>query len=103
MPQWLSKVIRRVHRLAHRRAVLMTLKAQRELAMLDLGLDADDACDLLLRLRASEFVQRVVANGTGETLYVFKPRLAGVELYLKLALRQSCVIISLHEDEHEES
>lgn len=68
MPRWLNTVIRRVHGLARRRAVIMTLKAQRELAMLDLGLDADDACDLLLRLRAGEFVMRVRANGTGETL-----------------------------------
>lgn len=42
---------------------------------------------------------------TGEWMYVFKPVLAGTIVYLKLIIRDGCVIVSFHEDEgasHEE-
>lgn len=38
-------------------------------------------------------------------MYLFKPQLAGTVLYVKLVLRNDCVVVSFHEDEggeHEE-
>ncbi len=38
-------------------------------------------------------------------MYLFKPQLVGVVLYLKLILRSDCLVVSFHEDEgagHEE-
>ena len=32
-------------------------------------------------------------------MYVFKPRVGGDTLYLKLILRSECVVLSFHEDE----
>lgn len=34
-------------------------------------------------------------------MYVFKPSVAGMLVYLKLVLRAECVVISFHEDEGE--
>jgi hypothetical protein len=34
-------------------------------------------------------------------MYVFKPSVAGVLVYLKLVLRAECVVVSFHEDEGE--
>jgi len=84
--------------------VVFTLKARRELASLDIGLDEEDACDVLARLGVEDSVGRLESAWTGEWMYLFKPRLAGV-LYLKLILRNDCLVVSFHEDEgggHEE-
>ena len=38
-------------------------------------------------------------------MYVFKPDVGGLVLYLKVVLREDCVVVSFHEDEaagHEE-
>jgi hypothetical protein len=32
-------------------------------------------------------------------MYVFKPEVAGVGMYLKVILRGDCVVISFHEEE----
>jgi hypothetical protein len=32
-------------------------------------------------------------------MYVFKPLVAGTPVYLKLVLREGCLIVSFHEDE----
>jgi len=37
-----------------------------------------------------------------EWLYVFKPRVAGIALYVKLIVRIECVVISFHEDEEDD-
>ena len=39
---------------------------------------------------------------TPEWLYVFKPRVASVVLYVKLIVRTDCVVISFHEDEEDD-
>jgi len=33
---------------------------------------------------------------------VFKPRVAGIALYVKLIVRTECVVISFHEDEEDD-
>lgn len=73
--------------------------------MIGAGLDAEDACDILLGLRVTDFAGRVRSESTGEWMYVFKPTVAGAVVYLKLMLRESCLVVSFHEDEgdsHEE-
>ena len=86
MPRWLPRVLRRIRGLAAARQVLFTLKARRELAALELGLDEEDACDLLAELTAEHSAVRLASAATGEWMYVFKPALAGVVLYVKLIL-----------------
>jgi hypothetical protein len=104
MPRWLPVVLKRVHELAASGRVRFTLKALRELASLDLGLDEIDACELLQRLRAGESGGRLRSKRTREWLYLFLPRVGGETLYLKVLLRSDCIIISFHEqvDDEEE-
>jgi len=99
LPRWLPRLLRRIRELAGRHRVLFTLKATRELATLALGLDARDACEILGALTATEFVARFRSSRTGAWMYVFRPHVAGTIVYLKLILRQECVVVSFHEDE----
>lgn len=66
---------------------------------LDAGLDEEDARHVLANLEASDFVERAVSKKTGEWLYVFKPGVGGVGVYVKVVLRGDCIVISFHEDE----
>ena len=106
MARALANVLRRVRALAAERHVRFTLKALREQALL--GLDAEDACETLEGLRASDFVRRLASESTGEWMDVFKPRVGDFSIYLKVVLRGGCLVVSFHEDEdgkgdHEES
>jgi hypothetical protein len=100
MPRWLPRILTRIRDLAAARRVLFTLKARRELAVLDVGLDEEDACDVLSGLTAEDSAGRIESAATGEWLYLFKPSLAGVLLYVKVILRNDCIVVSFHEDEH---
>jgi hypothetical protein len=102
MPRWLTEVLTRVRELAAARRVLFTLKARRELATLDTGLDGEDARDILLSLRVEDSSGRLRSAATGEWMYVFKPLLAGTRIYVKLILRRNCVVVSFHEDAYGE-
>ena len=93
----LAEVLRRVRVLAAERKLRFTLKAVRELA--ELRLDATDACESLEGLKAADFVKRLASEATGEWMYVFKPRVGGILVYVKLILRRGCVVVSFHEDE----
>ena len=66
MPRWLPRVLRRIRELARARKVFFTLKARRELAALEFGLDETDACDVLKRLTAEDSAGRLESLGTGE-------------------------------------
>jgi hypothetical protein len=106
MARALATVLKRVRALAAQRRVRFTLKALRELALL--GLDAEDARETLEGLRAMDFVRRHSSERTGEWMYVFKPRVGGVTIYVKFVLRDGCLVVSFHEDQngnddHEES
>ena len=101
MPRWLPRLLRQIHELAGRGQVRFTLKALRELAALDAGLDARDACDVLAALTIDDFAARLESEATGEWMYVFKPAVAGTIVYLKLVVRTACVVVSFHEDEGE--
>ncbi len=94
----LAGVLRRVRALATGRHVRFTLKALHELALL--GLDAEDACETLEGLHASAFVRTLSSERTGERMYVFKPRVGDLSIYLKFVLRDGCLVVSFHEDEN---
>jgi hypothetical protein len=95
----LADVLRRVRALTAEQRVRFTLKAVRELAAM--GLDAADACESLEGLKAADFVKRLASEATGEWMYVFKPNIGGILVYVKLILRHACVVVSFHEDEGE--
>ena len=99
MPHWLSKVLTRVRALAAARNVRFTLKALRELAGLELGLDEEDACEVLSELTAEDSAGRMTSAETGEWMYLFKPQVSDTILYVKVILRNDCVVVSFHEDE----
>ena len=97
MPSALADVLRRVRALAAEEKVRFTLKAVRELATI--GLDAMDACESLAGLKAADLVKRLVSEATGEWMYVFKPHVGDIPVYVKVILRRGCVVVSFHEDE----
>ena len=99
MPRWLPKVLTQIRELAAANQVLFTLKARRELANLEFGLDEEDACDVLANLAAEDSAGRLQSAATGEWMYLFKPVIAGMALYIKLILRRHCIVVSFHEDE----
>jgi len=99
MPRWLSKVLTRIRALATTRYVRFTLKALRELAGLEFGMDEEDACDVLSELTAEDSAGRVASAATGEWMYLFKPQVSETILYVKVILRNDCVVVSFHEDE----
>jgi hypothetical protein len=75
------------------------MKALQELAALGVGLDEEDACDVLAHLSPSDFVERLASEKTGEWLYVFKPSVVVGVVYVKVVLRADCVVISFHAEE----
>ena len=81
MPRWLPRVLTRIRELAAARKVLFTLKARRELASLEFGLDEEDACDVLANLHPEDSAGRLESEATGEWMYVFKPQLARTVVY----------------------
>lgn len=50
-------------------------------------------------LRASDFITTLSSERTGERMYVFKPRVGDVSIYVKFVLRDGCLVVSFHEDE----
>src|SRR5262249_24714560 len=99
MPRWLLRILTRIRKLAAGRNVAFTLKARQELANLGAGLDEGDACDALTHLSAGDFVGRRKSESTGEWLYVFKPEMSAMTVYIKLILRSDCIVVSFHQDE----
>jgi len=99
MPRWLPRALTRIRAVATARNVLFTLKALKELASLELGLDEEDACEVLSELTAEDSAGRVASAATGEWMYLFKPQVSETILYVKVILRNNCVVVSFHEDE----
>jgi hypothetical protein len=97
--QRLDRVVHHMPKsLAAQGKVRFTLKVLRGLAAL--GLEARDVRETLEALRAADFVTRLVSTATGEWMYVFKPRVGVTSIYLKLILRDGCLVVSFHEDEN---
>ena len=97
--RWATSVLHQIRGLAAQGKVRFTLKAFQELARLGIGLDEEDACDVLANLKPSDLVGRLVSEKTSEWMYVFKPSVAGTVVYVKVVLRGNCVVISFHEEE----
>ena len=103
MPQWLSRVLFRIRRLAAQGKVVFTGKALEELQALDLGLDERDGVEIIAGLRPRDSAGRVRSPQTDEWLYVFRPRVADLLVYVKLALRSVRVVVSCHQDRADEN
>ncbi len=101
MPQWLKGTLARIHELAGQRRVRFTEKALLGLGGLDLALDEADGSDVVGALSRKDFVERVRSKRTNEWMYIFKPRIADFVVYLKLVLRDDCVVISFHPEMYE--
>lgn len=93
----MSWALRRTRSAVRSRRVRFTQKAIREIA--ELQFDERDVCDVLLGLQPTDFHSQMTATATPDDLFVFKPRVVTVRLYVKLLLREQCVVISFHEDE----
>lgn len=102
MPGWLAGVLARIHDLAAAGKVRMTVKALAEVRRLGLGLGATDVVDVLLGLTNRDSAGRVRSVLTAEWLYVFKPTVAATVIYVKVVLRNDCVVVSFHKDESDE-
>ena len=98
MPSWLTRVLARIHELATLRKVVFARKAARELELLDLPIDQEDALEVLRHLSAEDFSARFMSDLSDEWMYVFKPRVGGLLLYVKVIVRQKCRLISFHKD-----
>ncbi len=101
MPRWLPRALRRIRGLAAAGRTEFTEKAIAELA--DLRLGREDAAEILADLRPSDHATRLWSEPATEWLYVFRPLLAGLRLYVKVAIRDDCVVISCHEDQAAEA
>jgi hypothetical protein len=97
VPSWLPRILRRIRELATARRVRFTFKALHELAAL--GLDADDAVEILLVLSTRDACRRLRSESTREWMYVFKLTVGDDDVYVKVAVRDDCIVISFHEDE----
>jgi hypothetical protein len=85
------------------RELRLTYKAVREAAALSLS--PDDVREVVAGLGAKDSVGRLASEAAAEWMYVFTPEVGGQILYVKLVLRDNCVVVSFHEDEgdgHEE-
>ena len=102
MTQWLHRTLARIHELAEKRRIRFTFKATRELAALELGLDPDDAAEVIAHLSAEDSVGRQISEHTGEWMYIFKPMVAEVVVYLRLIVRGDCIVVSFHSDDEDE-
>lgn len=69
-PRWLPPLLTQIRQLVEQGRVRFTYKAVRELTRLGVGLDEDDACDILAGLRQLDFNHRLVSEHTGEWMYV---------------------------------
>jgi hypothetical protein len=96
-PRWATRVLAEIRRLVARRTVRFTFKATEELA--ELALDEDDALQILAGLSVDDLLGRIESERAPEWLYVFKPEVAGSQLYVKVVVRSECVIVSFHSDE----
>ncbi len=102
-PRWLPKILKRIQTLAADGRLRLTYKAVRE--VLALGLAPDDVSDVIGGLCAEDLAGRLTSRITGEWMYVFKPEVGGQIVYVKLVVREDCLVVSFHEDEgtdHEE-
>lgn len=103
MSRWLFGVLARVRSLAAERRVSFTGKSLRGISELELGLDAEDVCEFLSSLSPRDSAGRIRSTSTSEWLYVFRSSILENRVYVKLILRDDCVIVSFHLDEEKQN
>ncbi|MEJ7731160.1 MAG: hypothetical protein WKG00_18330 [Polyangiaceae bacterium] len=64
-----------------------------------LGLYQEDAVDALCALSGADSQGRLRSAATGQWMYVFKPTVGDILLYVKVVLRDDCIVVSFHADE----
>ena len=96
MPPWLPRVLTRIRVQTAAGHVGFTDKASWE--MQRIGLSRDDMLQVLAALTVGDDPTRLRSAIRDEWLYEFRPELPGLRLYVKVALREECVVISCHED-----
>jgi Motility quorum-sensing regulator, toxin of MqsA len=96
-PRWAMRVLVEIHRLVVHRLVRFTFKASEELG--ELALDEEDALQILAELTVADLAGRLESVRIPEWLYIFKPKVGGSMLYVKLIVRAECLVVSFHEDE----
>lgn len=102
-PRWLPKILKQIQELTAANKHRLTYKAARKTSVL--GFSPEDVRDVLGSLSAEDSNGRLVSKVTGEWMYVFKPEVGGQILYVKVVVREGCLVVSFHEDEegdHEE-
>lgn len=100
MASWKAKALTTLRKHLEQNTIQFTEKARSELAALDLY--ELDAVEMMAEFTSSELVDRIQSTSSGEPLYVFKPRLGNSRLYVKMAFRSYCDVISFHPDSGEE-
>ncbi len=78
------------------------MKALEEIEALEPELAEEDVYAVVARLERRDFTGRFVSKRTDEWMYVFKPLVEEQVIYVKLVLRNDCVLISFHEDDGDE-
>jgi hypothetical protein len=76
--------------------VQFTTKARRELA--ELPLDKVDACEVIAGLTFQHLLGRLTSDHSGEWMYAFRVEIAGLQVYVKVLVRDVCVVVSFHEE-----
>lgn len=102
LPKWLPSVLAHIHTCAQAGRVHLTRKAIGEMHALGMGLDEQDIVEIIGALAPDDFFERLISTHTDEWMYVFKPLVFGVTLYVKVVLQQHCLVVSFHEDEAED-
>lgn len=93
-----ARALRRMRDLAIAGRVIFTTKALLELSNLSVPLHIGEVHRLIANLTRDDFLHRRVSIRSGEILYAFLVQIEGCSLYLKLVLREDCVVISCHDD-----
>lgn len=79
----------------------LTLKALEEMAALAPPADVDDVVEVLSAIVPADWVSRLVSNVTGEAMHVFTPMTPFGLLYVKILIREDCIVVSFHEETEE--
>ena len=82
MPRWLDRLLNQVREFASAGHVQLTYKALREALALGFGFELEEICDVLCQLDQSDFHDRFQSESTQEWMYVFKPEVGGIVLYV---------------------
>lgn len=66
-----------------------------------MGLTEPAAFEIVQSLTARNLVARITSETSGEELHVFKTLFDDLLVYIKIAFRAECIVISIHEDNGE--